>query len=147
MERQIEDYLHARGVRFFRGHHDDEYFFLVHFLSGSYRGRLNVHLESCDTEPGAVLVTISPDRYYPVDVADRLADLTARWNAGNPAAEAVVHASSDPTLIGVVAQSWIRTTDQGGAAAHLEAAVAAAADLFGQVAGLPAAQAVLRDAG
>jgi hypothetical protein len=56
MQRQIEDYLRARGVRFFRGHHDDEYFYLVDFLSGAYRGRLNVHLEACEAEPGTVLV-------------------------------------------------------------------------------------------
>jgi hypothetical protein len=147
MKRQIEDYLRARGVRFFRGHHDDEYFFLVDFLSGAYRGRLNVHLDVCDTEPAAVLVTISPDRYYPVAVAGRLGDLTDRWNAGNPAAEAVVHASSDPSLVGVVARSQIRTADEPALAEAVEAAVAAAAELFGQVAGLPAARAVLRDAG
>lgn len=147
MKRQIEDYLHARGVRFFRGHHDDEYFFLVDFLSGAYRGRLNVHLEVCDTEPGAVLVTISPDHYYPVGVADRVGDLIDRWNAGNPAAEAVVHASSDPSLIGVLAHSRIRTSDQSALGDHVEAAVAAAAELFGQVAALPDTRAVLRDAG
>jgi hypothetical protein len=116
-------------------------------VSGAYRGRLNVHLEICETEPAAVLVTISPDRYYPVGVADRLADLTERWNAGNPPAEAVVHGSSDPSLIGVVAHSRIRTSEQPALAEQLQAAVAAAAELFGQVAELPAARSVLRDAG
>jgi len=147
MNRQIEDYLRARGVRFFRAHHDDEYFFLVDFLSGAYHGRLNVHLEACDAEPGTVLVTISPDRYYPVDVADRLGDLTCRWNAGNPAAEAVVHGSSDPSLVGVFARSRIRMSDQPALAEHVEAAVAAAAELFGQVAALPTGRPALRDAG
>lgn len=148
MKRQIEDYLRARGVRFFRGHHDDEYFYLVDFLSGAYRGRLNVHLEACDAEPRAVVVTISPDRYYPVQDANRLGDLARQWNAGNPAAEAVVHGSSDPALIGVFARSRIQASDLPALTEHVEAAVAAAADLFGQVAGLGSAQPpVLRDAG
>ncbi len=148
MKRQIEDYLRTRGVRFFRGHHDDEYFFLVDFLSGAYRGRLNVHLEACDAEPGTVLVTISPDRYYPAQTADLLGDLAGRWNAGHPAADAVVHGSSDPALVGVFARSRIRASELPVLTEHVEAAVAAAAALFGQVAELPTAQAaVLRDAG
>ena len=148
MNRQIEDYLRARGVRFFRGHHDDEYFYLVDFLSGAYRGRLNVHLQACDTEPGSVVVTVSPDRYYPVGNAGRIRELADRWNAGNPAAEAVVHGSSDPALVGVLARGRIQACDLPALTEHVGAAVAAAADLFGQVTALPAAQApVLRDAG
>lgn len=148
MKRQIEDYLRARGVRFFRGHHDDEYFFLVDFLSEAYRGRLNVHLEACDAQPGTVLVTISPDRYYAVQNADRLRDLTGRWNAANPAAEAVVHGSSDPALVGTFARTRIQASDLPALTEHVEAAVSAAAELFGQLAALPKAPvAVLRDAG
>jgi hypothetical protein len=148
MTRQIEDYLRARGVRYFRGHHDDEYFYLVDFLSGAYRGRLNVHLEACDAQPGTVLVTISPDRYYPVQKADRLGDLAGRWNAGDPAAAAVVHGSSDPALVGVYARTRIQASDLPALTEHVEAAVAAAAELFGQVEALPTAPAaVLRDAG
>lgn len=148
MNRQIEDYLRARGVRFFRGHHDDEYFYLVDFLSGAYRGRLNVHLEASDPEPETVVVTISPDRYRPVQDADRLAELAERWNAGNPAAEAVVHGSSDPRLVGIYTRSRITASDLPALTEHVEAAVAAAADLFWQVAGLGSAQPpVLRDAG
>ena len=148
MNRQIEDYLRSRGVRYFRGHHDDEYFFLVDFLSGDYRGRLNVHLEPSDAGSGAVLVTISPDRYYPVRSADRLAELTGRWNAGNPAAEAVVHGSSDPSLIGVFARSRVEASEPPALADHVGAARAAAAQLFGQLAALPTTHgAILRDAG
>lgn len=148
MNRQIEDYLRARGVRFFRGHHDDEYFFLIDFLSGAYRGRLNVHLEASDAEPGTVLVTLSPDRYYPAQHAERLEELARQWNAGNPAAEAVVHGSSDPALVGVFARTQIQTSDPSALTEHAEAAVVAAAELFGQVAALPTAPpAVLRDAG
>jgi hypothetical protein len=148
MKRQIEDYLRARGVRFFRGHHDDEYFFLVDFLSGAYRGRLNVHLEACDDEPGTVLLTISPDRYYPAQTAERLKDLVDRWNAGNPAAEAVIHGSSDPALVGVLARGRVRASDLPVLTEHVEAAVGAAAELFGQVAGVSTEHvAVLRDAG
>lgn len=148
MNRQIEDYLRSRGVRFFRGHHDDEYFFLVHFLSGAYRGHLNIHLESCDAGSGTILVTISPDRYYPVQNAGLLGELAGRWNAGNPAAEAVVHGSSDPALVGIFARSTVQASDLPVLTDHVEAAVAAAVQLFGQVAALPTPQAaMLRDAG
>jgi hypothetical protein len=48
MNTLIEEYLRARGVRYFRGHHDDEYFFLVDFQSDfcldASHGRLHVHL-------------------------------------------------------------------------------------------------------
>ena len=53
MKRQIEAYLRARDVQYFRGHHDDEYFFLVDLVAGASSGRLNIHLEECEADAGA----------------------------------------------------------------------------------------------
>ena len=94
----IPDYLRTRGVRYFRGHHDDEYFFLVDVLVGGRHKRLSVHLQSAGE---AVQVSIAPDRYYPAAARDRLVEFASRWNAGQPGAEVVIHESSDPSRVGV----------------------------------------------
>ena len=104
MKRLIEGYLCARGVRYFRGHHDDEYFYLVDFAVAAHRGRLNrarlnVHLE---VEQDGVSVSITPDRYYPVSLRGHLDDQIARWNAGRTNLQAMLHASCDPGLVGVL---------------------------------------------
>jgi hypothetical protein len=148
MKREIEEYLRARGVHYFRGHHDDEYFFLVDFVAGAYRGRLNVHLDVGDAGPDTVAVTISPDRYYSVEKAEQLGAVVDRWNGEDPAVRAVVHGSCDPHLIGVCARSQTRPADMGALAGFVDAAVAAGIDLFGRiaVAATPPGTA-LRDAG
>jgi len=146
----IEDYLHSRGVRYFRGHHDNEYFFLVDFLAGAHRGRLNVHLELCGAALDAVSVSIAPDRYYPADKRERFTELAARWNAGG-VVEAVVHESSDPRLIGVLARSLHRPTGLADLTDFVEGVVTSAIELFGgmSAAAAPSQQAsdALRDAG
>lgn len=148
MKRQIEDYLRARGVPYFRGHHDDEYFFLVDLLAGASRGRLNVHLEACAAEPDVVLVTISPDRYYPAEKAEWLRMLADRWNADDPVVAAVVHESCDPRLVGVQARGRHRPADAAGLTAFVDSAVGAGTDLFSGLAGASvAANNILRDAG
>lgn len=149
MNRQIEDYLRARSAPYFRGHHDDEYFFFVDYVAGAYRGRLNVHIEACGAESGEVLVTISPDRYYPAERAQWLGMLADRWNAAGPAAQAVVHGSCDPGLVGVQARSSHRPADLAALTGFVEAAVGAGVELFGRItsADMPAAETGLRDAG
>lgn len=149
MKRQIEDYLRSRGAPYFRGHHDDEYFFLVDFVSGADRGRLSVHLQACDDDADAVLVTISPDRYYPAEKAERLGRLADRWNAEARVVRAVVHGSCDPRLVGVQARGSARPIDVPELTGFVDNAVDAGIELFGRLAGtaLPASGAVLRDAG
>ncbi len=148
MKGRIEEYLRARGVPYFRGHHDDEYFFLVEFVAGAHRGRLNVHLQVSGTASDAVLVTISPDRYYPVEVAEQLGALVSRWNAGDPVVQAVVHGSCDPHLVGVQACGDTRPADAAALRVVVDAAVAAGIELFGRIAttAVPS-NAGLRDAG
>lgn len=148
MKRQVEDYLRARGVPYFRGHHDDEYFFLVDFVAGADRGRLNVHLEVTGSEPDAVVVTISPDRYYPAGNADQIGTLVARWNTADPVVRAGVHGSCDPHLIGVRARGEIRTEDAGELRVLVDAAVAEGIDLFGAISTAASSPGTgLRDAG
>ena len=148
MKRQIEDYLRARGVQYFRGHHDDEYFFLVDFVSDAYRGRLNVHLDVGEADPDTVLVTVSPDRYYPAETTPWLDTVAGRWNAGDCVLDAVVHGSCDQRLVGVQARGRTRPADAAALNAFVDAAVAEAIDLFGQIAGVAApASNALRDAG
>ncbi|MCW1957230.1 MAG: hypothetical protein KIH64_001520 [Mycobacterium sp.] len=143
MNRLIQDYLRARGVRYFRGHHDDEYFYLVDFVLGAHRGRLNVHLEVSGAGRDSVLINITPDRYYPVSLRERLQDILARWNAGTLHLQAALHDSCDPGLVGVLAHGCFRPADAAALADHVDAAVGSSIELFGSMPGVAA----LRDAG
>ena len=157
MNALIETYLRSTGVRYFRGHHDDEYFFLVDFLFlvDAHQGRLHVHLEACGTDRDSVhrdsvQLSITPDRFYPVESRGRLAALAARWIGQNPGAEATVHDSSDPGLVGVSIQSLHRPADAESLASFVDDCVASAIELFGAMGQTATCQATappLRDAG
>lgn len=145
MKRHIEDCLRARGVRYFRGHQDDEFFFLMDFVAGAQRGRLNVHL---GVDDDAVVVSISPDRYFPAENLDSLNRVVHRWNAGRQVVDAVVHGSCDPQLVSVAALGRHGSTDVATLTEFLDEALEAAVELFEEVASATApAGAVLRDAG
>ncbi len=135
MNNLLEDYLRGRGVRFFRGHHDDEFFFLLDLPAPGFRtrpaGRLDIHLGVCGAGRDAVRVHISPDRFYPADQRDRLAAVAARWNAGDPWVRAAVHESCDPALVGVDAAMTRRPVDSADLADFIDHAVDAAVELFG----------------
>lgn len=141
MNRLIEEYLRARGVRYFRGHHDEEYFYLVDHVVGPHRVRLNVHLAVCDADRGGVELSITPDRYFPVQYRKRLEDLVDRHDVGAPAVRSVVHDSCDPRLVGVVAHGRLRPADSAALGGFVEAAVTGSVDLFGSMAGLAPARA------
>ena len=143
MNRLIEGYLRTRGVRYFRGHHDDEYFYLVDFAFGAHRGRLNVHLEVTGAERDGVLISISPDRYYPVSLRGHLDDLIVRWNLGASHLQAMLHESCDPHLVGVLVQGRHRPADAAALADYVDAAVGSCIELFGAMPDVT----VLRDAG
>ena len=155
MNTLIEEYLRARGVRYFRGHHDDEYFFLVDFQSDFFldasHGRLHVHLEVGGVARDDVRLSITPDRFYPVGKRELLTSLSTRWTAGSGGAEAVVHGSSDPALVGITVSDRFRPTSGSGLAYYVDQSIASAIELFEQVTAeaLPAhpSPAVLRDAG
>ena len=155
MNTLIEEYLRARGVRYFRGQHDDEYFFLVDFQADfcldTSHGRLHVHLEVSGLLRDNVLLSITPDRFYPVGKRDLLTSLSTRWTAGSGGAEAVVHDSSDPALVGITVLDRFRPTSSAGLAYFVDQSIASAIELFEEVTAevLPAhpGHEVLRDAG
>lgn len=148
MNELIQDYLRTRGARFFRGHHVDEYFFLVDVLVEGRHKRLNVHLQaSGDT----VTVLIAPDRYYSATAREALVELAGRWRRGEPDCEVVVHDSSDPSLVGVSIHRHVRPKNAAELRASVDHSVTAAIELFAAMRRLaaPAEQdgPMLRDAG
>ena len=155
MNTLIEEYLRARGVRYFRGHHDDEYFFLVDFQSDfcldASNGRLHVHLEVSGAARNDVQLSITPDRFYPAAKRDLLTSLATRWTAGSGGAEAVIHDSSDPALVGITVLDRFRPTSSAGLAYFVDQSIASAIELFEQVTAevLPShpGHEALRDAG
>jgi hypothetical protein len=143
MSQLIEDCLRAAGVRFFRGHHSDEYFFLV----GARHRRLHIHLAGGSA--GAVTLTITPDRYYPANLRDQLQTMV-RATAAAELGEVRVRESCDPALVGVVAQRCWQPSDAAALRADVEAALTAALEMFAQLGELAAgtvAPTLLRDAG
>ncbi len=150
MNRLIEDFLRTRGARYFRGHHDDEYFFLVDFVRHR-KGHLNVHLEVGGRDRDTVHISVTADRYYPAEQRARLDELVDRWNADAPALPATIHDSCDPRLVGLLASGEYRPADLTDLTDFVDAAVAGAVTLFGAAAGVDttALQSphTLRDAG
>jgi hypothetical protein len=92
---------------------------------------LHVHLEACGPERDSVQLSITPDRFYPVEDRGRLCGLADRWIGQNPGAEAIVHDSSDPSLVGVSVQSLHRPADAESLACFVDECVASAIELFG----------------
>lgn len=121
----IESYLQARQVRYFRGHHQDEFFFLIN----AYHGRLHVHLQPCGA---AVHLSITAERYYPAGRRAALAALIERWNDTDPPAAATMFASCDPRLVGVVAERRYGV-DDGEFGPFVDRTVQSAIDLFGRL--------------
>lgn len=134
MSELIEDCLRAKGVRYFHGHHEREYFFR--------HGKLHVHLDRGGAAGDEITVTVSPDRYYPAEGRDRFCELAARWAAGDSTVLVSVFPSSDPGLVGVMVGNTERPVDVAALTALVDRTVAAAVDLFEH---MPTA--VLRDAG
>ena len=147
----IKDYLRAKSVRYFRGHRDEEYFFLVDFPVDAVHGRLHVHLAVSPLLRDTIQISITPDRYYPADTRDRLSGLAARWTADGEGAEAIVHDSCDPSLVGVSVEDFFRPISAAGLAGFVDQTIASAIELFEQVTveTLPSRRAndMLRDAG
>ena len=129
----IESYLQTRQVRFFRGHHDDEFFFLV----SAYHGRLHVHLQPCGPAGAAVRISVTGERYYPAEQRARVAALIEQWNGTDPMAAATVFESSDPRLVGVLAERRYRSGD-ADFCPFVDQVVQSALDLFGRLRALVA---------
>jgi hypothetical protein len=137
----IESYLQTRQVRHFRGHHDGEFFFLV----SAYHGRLHVHLHPNGPSGAAVKVSIVAERYYPAERRDRVAALVEQWNSADPEVTAAVFESSDPRLVGVLAERRYRAGD-AEFGPFVDRVVQSAIDLFGRLQALVASPTHLLDA-
>jgi hypothetical protein len=148
----IEHYLCTRGSRYFRGAHDGEYF----YVAKTSPRRLHVHLElEISPTPGDVLtIRVAPACFFPAADRPQLMHFAEAWNQQNREVTAIVHDSSDPQRIGVVA----RRSQQLGEgvsfddfAAFVDHTIADAIDLFGQLTPAvelpPTAPPLLRDAG
>jgi len=146
----IERYLRTRGRRFFRGHHDGEYF----FVTSARPRRLHVHLEISPGHDDVLIIRVTPGCFFPAADRPWLAHFSDTWNRQDRQVTAVVHNSSDPQRIGVVARrsQCIRNgVSFEDFASFVDRTIADATDLFGElgpVVGLPStSQPSLRDAG
>jgi hypothetical protein len=99
-EELIERYLLARGRRYFRGHHDGEYFFV---LSVGHE-RLHVHLEVCGESLDAVTMRVTPAYFFPAADRARLQMSVDKWNTDPGRPNAILIDSCDQNRIGIVAE-------------------------------------------
>ncbi|WP_322860502.1 hypothetical protein U8D42_25650 [Mycobacterium europaeum] len=148
----IEHYLRTRGRRYFRGHHDGDYFFVTNARMCT-SGRLHVHLEISPAHGDVLIVRVTPACFFPATERPWLVHFSDTWNRDEHEVTAIVHGSCDPQRIGVVARRshWIRrNTSFEEFAAFVDRTIADATDLFDALS--PAAQPstahpLLRDAG
>jgi hypothetical protein len=146
----IERYLRTRGSRYFRGHHDGEFF----YVANTRPRRLHVHLEACPAHGDVLIIRVTPSCFFPATDRAWLTHFADTWNEQNRGVVAIVHNSSDPQRIGVVARRshWIRDgLSFEDFASFVDGTIADAIELFGELAPvveLPSAeQPLLRDAG
>jgi hypothetical protein len=145
----IERYLRSRGRRYFRGQHDGAFFFVAQALPRP----LHVHLEISPADRDVFTIRVNPACFFPAADRTALAQYAETWNQRNHDVTAMVHGSSDPQRIGVVAQQACLVHDVcfEHFASFVDRGIAAAIELFAAmtpVAELPStAQPLLLDAG
>jgi Putative bacterial sensory transduction regulator len=128
----IERYLCDRGWRYSRGQYDAEYFFLVKTRSQ----RLHVHLGVSPDFDDVLVIRVSPGRFFSPADRPQLTHVSDQWNQQNREVTAIVHGSSDPRRIGVVARKsrWIsETVSFEDFASIVDRTIADAFDLFGEL--------------
>lgn len=145
----VERYLRVRGRRYFRGHHDGEYF----FVTSANPRRLHVHLEISPAHGDVLIIRVTPGYFFPASERPWLVHFSDTWNRRDREVTAIVHGSSDPHRIGVVARRshWIRrNVSFDDFAAFVDRTIADATELFDDLnpaVELPTAHPLLRDAG
>lgn len=149
----VERYLRTRGRRYFRGHHDGEYFFVTGARPSISR-RLHVHFEIAPAHDDVLVIRVSPGYYFPAADRPWLSYFSERWNRQDRQITAIVHGSSDPQRVGVVARrsQWIRkSVSFEDFASFVDGVVTDAMELFEElspVVELPSNEPpLLRDAG
>lgn len=127
----IERYLYTRARRYFRGRHDSEVFFVLNTAL-----RLHVHLEIPPLHPDVFTIRVTPACFFPASEHERLIALATGWNEQHRDVTAIVHGSSDPQRIGVMAEQsrWIGERVRfDDLADFADRATAAAIDLFSRM--------------
>lgn len=149
----IERYLRTCGRRYFRGHHDGEYFFVAGGSAFVSR-RLHVHLEISPAHDDVVVIRVTPGCFFSAAERPWLVHFADTWNRQDRHVVAIVHGSSDPQRIGVVARKsqWIRkSVSFEEFASFVDHTISDAIDLFAGLSPLvelpSTMQEVLRDAG
>ncbi len=128
----IERYLRTRGRRYFRGQHDAEYF----FVTSARPRRLHVHLEIAPAHDDVLIIRVTPGCFFPATDRPWLTHFADTWNQQNRHVTAIVHGSSDPQRIGVVARrsQWIRKSFSfEDFASFVDRTIADATDLFDEL--------------
>lgn len=145
----VERYLRTRGRRYFRGHNDGEYFFVT-----SGPRRLHIHFEVSPAHDDVLIIRVSPGCYFPAGDRSWLTYFSDRWNRLDRQVTAIVHGSSDPQRIGVMARKsqWVRNdVSFSDFASFVDRTIADAIELFdelGPTVELPSPErSLLRDAG
>jgi hypothetical protein len=146
----VERYLRSRGVRYFRGQHDGECF----FVTNAGGRRLHVHLGISRWRSDVFTIRVAPACFFPAADSAGLARLAEDWNQHRPEVTAIVHGSSDPQRIGVFARGSQRIRDRipfDEFACYVDRAIAAAIDFFTGLAPVDeltsTAQPLVQDAG
>ncbi|BBZ39191.1 YbjN domain-containing protein [Mycobacterium conspicuum] len=144
----IERYLSTRGLPFLRGDHDGEYFCVV----DAQPRRLHVHLSMSSSFGDMLMIDVTPSRFSPVTDRASLTKFADTFNRRNRGITAIVHGSADTQHLGLSARrsQWIREDISAeDFAAHVDRTIAAAIELFGQLAPVqgPSAAVLLREVG
>jgi hypothetical protein len=127
-----ERYLRTRGSRYFRGAHDNEYF----YVAKTRPRQLHVHLEVSPAHDDVLMIRVAPACFFPATDRPWLMHFADTWNQQNREVTAILHASSDPQRIGVAARrsQWIRASDSfEDFASFVDRVIADAIDLFAQL--------------
>jgi hypothetical protein len=149
----IERYLRTRGSQYFRGQHDGDFF----YIANTRPRRLHVHLEICPAQHDVLVIRVVPGCFFPATDRPRLTHFAEQRNRRDHEVTAIVHGSSDPQRIGVIARrsQWIRgEVTFEDFASFVDHTIAAAIELFGELApvvewppGVQQAHPLVRDAG
>ena len=97
----IERHLRTRKLRYFRGHHDGEFFFIL--TVG--QDRLHVHLEIDPADRETFTIRVTHPYFFPAADRARLRKFADSWNLESRRVKAVVQESCDPNRIAVVAET------------------------------------------
>lgn len=128
----IERYLCTRGSQYFCGQHDGEFF----YVANTRPRRLHVHLEISTGHNDLLLIRVAPACFFPASDRPWLTHLADTWNRQDHDVTAVVHGSSDPQRIGVVARrtQWIAgSVAFDDFAGFVDRTIAAAIEFFAEL--------------